>query len=90
MGIVVITLTRAFISTRFTNALEDNPRADNLEMFSNLVRYFYVIVGLILKVKDTAALNAVQMVMVCYLWIETLCTAKHFDNIHNADSSEGQ
>jgi hypothetical protein len=42
------------------------------------------------KVEYVAASSAMQMMMGSHLWIETLGTAEYFDNIHDADFSEGQ
>ena len=35
-------------------------------------------------------MSAMQMMMVCHVWIETLGASEYFDDIHDADVCEGQ
>ncbi len=77
-------------TTLYTNTFKNNTFAGYLKLFMNFFRDIQIIVGPAIKVENCTAFNAVQMMMVLHVWVETLSTSECFDNIHDTVFRKGQ
>ena len=75
-------------TTFLAYTLKHNTFTDYLELFFNIFWDFQVIIGPVMKIENLAALNAMQMMMVCHIWVESLGASKYFDDINDADFCE--
>jgi hypothetical protein len=80
----------AFFAAFVTDSFQDDALVENSEVLGDVLGIIQIVEISVMEIRDFAALDAMQVVMVRYVRVEPFCAAEYFDDVGNADICKGQ